>query len=583
MLPTMQTPTVSERDRSRGNLVAVLLLLALGLVVLGGYVALHFVLDDRLPVNARIAGVDVGFQTTAEARRTLTSELEGGLDDPVRLTLDAQTYEFTPEEVGFELDVEASVDQTGAGSVWNPLTMIRLLLGSATYPAAVEVDDAALDAQIAEIADAVDRDVVEGRIAYRGTRPVVTQPKSGREVDQERTREVVLEAYPSTQSSLTLPAEVTDPVIESDAISEFVATTAEPAVAQPVTIRAGGKTATLKPRQFAPAVSYEVVGDALEPQVNADRLARPLARATRKIGRAGVDATVEIRSGRPKVVAGRAGIGVGAPAVADALVGVLDERGAARRISVQPTKQPPDVTVKDARGWGIDEKISSFTTNFPYAEYRNVNQGRAASLVNGTILQPGDTFSFNDTVGERTVANGFTTGTMISNGVFREDLGGGVSQVATTLYNAGFFAGLEDVEHKPHSFYISRYPTGREATVAWPTVDLRFKNTLDHAVLIQAWVTPSTPSRQGAMNVVMWGTKQYDVSAGLSARRNLRSPGIRYDPSDRCVPQSGVTGFDVDVYRTLRRGGEVVAEETITAHYNAADTVRCEKAPGGGD
>jgi vancomycin resistance protein YoaR len=94
--------------------------------------------------------------------------------------------------------------------------------------------------------------------------------------------------------------------------------------------------------------------------------------------------------------------------------------------------------------------VSRFTTDFPHSPYRNTNLGRAAELIDGTILEPGETFSLNDTVGERTAANGFTKGIIISNGVFKEDFGGGVSQVATTTFNAAFFAGLEDVEHKPH-------------------------------------------------------------------------------------------------------------------------------------
>ena len=80
-------------------------------------------------------------------------------------------------------------------------------------------------------------------------------------------------------------------------------------------------------------------------------------------------------------------------------------------------------------------------------------------------------------MGERTEANGFTKGYIISDGILVQDLGGGVSQIATTLFNAMFFAGLEDVEHKPHSFYIDRYPIGREATVAWGAVDLRSPTT----------------------------------------------------------------------------------------------------------
>ena len=115
-----------------------------------------------------------------------------------------------------------------------------------------------------------------------------------------------------------------------------------------------------------------------------------------------------------------------------------------------------------------------FTTYFPYLEYRNVNIGRAAELINGTVLKPGETFSLNGVVGERTRANGFTEGFIIQGGKFKKELGGGVSQSATTTYNAMFFAGLKDIEHQPHTLYIDRYPPGREATVAWPSLDLKF-------------------------------------------------------------------------------------------------------------
>ena len=101
----------------------------------------------------------------------------------------------------------------------------------------------------------------------------------------------------------------------------------------------------------------------------------------------------------------------------------------------------PEFTTEDAEALGIKEQVSEFTTYFPYAEYRNTNIGRAAELVDGTIVAPGETFSLNGTVGERTAENGFTKGFIISNGIFKEDLGGGVSQMATTTFNAAFFGG----------------------------------------------------------------------------------------------------------------------------------------------
>jgi vancomycin resistance protein YoaR len=185
----------------------------------------------------------------------------------------------------------------------------------------------------------------------------------------------------------------------------------------------------------------------------------------------------------------------------------------------------------------------------------------------------------NDTVGERTAANGFTKGTIISGGVFREELGGGVSQVATTTYNAAFFAGMDDVEHHPHAFYLDRYPMGREATLYYGSLDLRFKNSTKYGVLINAWVNRSTPGRQGEMHVQMWSTKVWDIKAGLSEKRNLRKPGKQYDDTKRCVPQPAIQGFDVDVHRTFMRGGKVVKRETDTAVYQAADHVICGKKP----
>ena len=172
--------------------------------------------------------------------------------------------------------------------------------------------------------------------------------------------------------------------------------------------------------------------------------------------------------------------------VSGAFLELVTQPEGEREMKVEATVAEPDFTTEDAQALKIKEQVSTFTTYYPYAEYRNINIGRAAELVDGTMLKPGETFSLNDTVGERTGENGFTEGFIISDGIFKEDLGGGVSQMATTTFNAMFFAGLKDVEHKPHSFYIDRYPVGREATVAWGSVDLRFQNDTPYGVLIHA-------------------------------------------------------------------------------------------------
>ncbi len=292
-----------------------------------------------------------------------------------------------------------------------------------------------------------------------------------------------------------------------------------------------------------------------------------------------VDATVKLVDGRPKVIPAKPGVKLDAARISADFLAALKKTGAERSLTVQAEVANADFSTKDAEKLGIKEKISSFTTEFPYAEYRNINIGRAAQLVNGTVIKPGETFSLNGVVGERTAENGFTTGFMISNGIFKEDLGGGVSQMATTSFNAGFFGGMTDVEHKPHSFYIDRYPVGREATVAWPSLDMAWKNDTPYGVLIQSGIRRATPSTQGSVTVTLWSTKYWDITTRTGERYNFTSPATRTLPAgDGCVPNRGYGGFDIDVWRYWRKhaNGTLVRTEKFHTTYTPSDTVVCK-------
>ncbi len=185
----------------------------------------------------------------------------------------------------------------------------------------------------------------------------------------------------------------------------------------------------------------------------------------------------------------------------------------------------------------------------------------------------------NDIVGERTRENGFVDGFIISNGIFKEDLGGGVSQLATTLFNGMFFAGLKDIEHKPHSLYIDRYPVGREATVAFGALDMRFQNDTPYGVLVQASVNPASPGGQGELNVTMYSTKIWDITTDESPRRSFTEPGSRTLTTSDCTPNTGYGGFTIDVFRYFRKAGQSELERTekFTTVYNPSDTVICKK------
>src|SRR5205085_9294040 len=138
-----------------------------------------------------------------------------------------------------------------------------------------------------------------------------------------------------------------------------------------------------------------------------------------------------------------------------------------------------------ARRLGITGEVSTFTTMHPAGQPRVTNIHLAANVLNNTVVEPGQTFSLNEKLGPRTPEKGYVKAPILVEDGFGEDYGGGVSQLTTTLYNAVFFGGYADAEHSPHHFYISRYPMGREATINYPSVDLKFRNDTTHGLLIR--------------------------------------------------------------------------------------------------
>jgi vancomycin resistance protein YoaR len=562
--------------RHLGRKLLLALVLVLGVLYLAGW----FLTGVRMPANATIGGVDVGGRSPSAAREALDEALTPRVDREIELVSGKKEFRVKPQDAGLALDVDRSVDQAGGRRSWDPRDMIALVAGQHDEAPALDVDDAALQSAIGTISASVDREVVEAQISFRDAEPVPREPRPGRVVSRSQTAAAIRAAYLVDDDPIRVPTVAVEPTVDSEGLAEAVRTVAKPAVSGPVTLRVGDKKVALPVSAYAPALVIRVESGRLVPHLDPKKLAKPLTGSTTGIGRKAVDATVRIEDGKPVVVPGKSGVGLQPGEMARKLEPVLTETGSRRSVTIRAKVVEPAFTTKDAKALRIREKISDFTTQFPYAEYRNTNQGRAAELIDGTIVEPGEIFSFNDVVGERTEANGFVTGTVINGGVFREELGGGVSQVATTTYNAAFFGGMDDTEHHPHAFYIDRYPVGREATVYYGSLDLRWKNPTKYGVLVRSYVVKSTPSSPGQMHVELWSTKVWDkIEAGQSKKRNARKPGTQYDDTSRCVAQAPVEGFDIDIYRRFVRDGDVVKTETDTANYQAADKVVCGKKP----
>ncbi|MFB7056356.1 VanW family protein [Streptomyces vinaceus] len=533
---------------------------------------------DAIADGTHVRGVDIGGMSRTEAKTALDRALGPAAAAPIELRIGDRTEKAAPAAFGLSLDTAATVDRAAqAGS--DPFTVIGRLVTPAEnreVEPVIRTDGPTSAAEVGRIA-AAGRPARDGDITFEDGTARATAPVTGVAVRADQAAETVRAAYLRPQGgAVALPVDHKAPAVGQQETARALKEFAEPAMSGPVTLSVAGKTVTLTPAELGKHLSVEPDAQGrLVPRLDAKALmaepavARQIAAATSPSR----GATFRVDSAGRAVVAqdGRSGVQVTEKAFADAVVPLLTRTGAARTGEVAVTTVHPRLTAENAARLGIKEEMSSFTVKFPAAPYRTTNIGRAVELINGSVVMPGETWSFNKTVGERTKENGFVDGIMINDGQFVKSPGGGVSAVATTMYNAMFFAGVHPLEHGAHSFYIERYPEGREATVAWGTLDLRWKNDSGHAIYVKAESTDTS------VTISLLGTKKYEeIRATQGPRTNTTPPAKRTGSGPTCEVQTPLEGFDVSVDRVFVQGGQEVKRETYRTHYTPRDEVTCD-------
>ena len=376
-----------------------------------------------------------------------------------------------------------------------------------------------------------------------------------------------------TDKPVKVPTVVVDPAVDSEGLAEAMKTIAEPAVSGPVTLAVGDKKVSLPVTAYTPALVVHVEDNELKPYIDPKKLAEPLTDSVTGIGKKAVDATVRIENGKPVVVPGKEGVGLQPEEMAQKLLPVhRQDRRRAQGLDHGQGRRPA-VHDRGRQGAQDHRAHQQLHDAVPVRRVPQHQPGSCRSAAQRNDRQAGRDVQLQQDrrradCRQRLHDRHRDQRRRVPRGARRRRLPGRHDDCTTPA----FFGGMDDVEHHPHAFYINRYPVGREATVYYGSLDLRWKNSTKYGVLIRAWVNKSTPSSAGQMHVELWSTKVYDIKAGQSARRNFRSPGKQYDDTDRCVPQGPIQGFDIDIYRTFYQGGKKVKSETDTARYQAADT-----------
>jgi len=544
--------------------LGVLLLLTLG------YIGAASALADQVPFNSTIGGVSVGGMGSEAAVAKLEEEFAGRATAPIEVSAGEAFDTLEPAAAGLAVDAAGSVaDVTGFSLA--PSRMWQHIVGAGRVSVDSAVDDAALTAALTDLASRVDTAPVDGAVTFVAAVPQAVTPVPGQRVDVAAAASLLSESWLTAAQPIAIPTTEVPPAADQAAVDEAL-TQAASVVSGPVTVRAGGRDVSVAPALFADSLSYAPDGSGgLELQADGAVLRDVVLSLDPAVETAPVNASVSLENGAPVIVPAVNGVVLDPAVLAAAVTTALaDDRVAL----VEATGEEPEITTAEVEALGIKEVVSTFSTPFPNNAARTENLRLATATITGTIVMPGEEFSLNEALGERTAAKGYGEAGAISNGRYVSDIGGGVSQVSTTLYNATFFAGLEDVTHKPHSFYISRYPEGREATLNWdPRVENKFRNNTDFGILIQAYVA------DGQITVTYWSTKVWDVESVTSQRSNFRSPETIYDTTSGCEAHESSIGFDVSVTRIWKQGGVEVDRETKTTTYLAAPTVICGPKP----
>ncbi|MFJ9344044.1 VanW family protein [Streptomyces sp. NPDC101733] len=568
------------RAGSRTGNRRIALTVAGGAVVLGlgGLYVTGLAAGDDVAAGTRVRGVDIGGMSRAEALRTLDRELGPAAAAPVAMKIGDRVEEVAPDALGLSLDTAATVDRA-TRSGYDPVTVVGRLFDSGErrqVEPVVRMDEDTARAAVGRIGENTRQQVRDGLITFdKGTAKAVT-PQPGISLAEDRAAATLLDAYERGQTGpVVMPVERTAPRIGAEETGRALRQFARPAMSAPVTLTVAGSRMSISPAVLGEHLRMEADGqDRLVPALDSKGLlADPaVARPVREASGTPRDADLGLDNAGRVVVEdhGSTGHQVTEAALGKAVLPLLTRTGEARSGEVATVKVEPDLTSAEAQRLGIKEKLSSFTVNFPAAPYRTTNIGRAVELINGSVVMPGKEWSFNRTVGERTKENGFVDGIMINDGRYVKSPGGGVSAVATTMYNAAFFAGVKPVEHGAHSFYIERYPEGREATVAWGSLDLRWLNDSGHALYVQAESTPTS------LTITLLGTKKYDeVRATKGPRTNITPPAKVTGSGPTCEVQTPLEGFDVTVGRQFVQGGKEVKHEEYKTHYTPRDEVTC--------
>lgn len=548
-----------------GEFIGQLILTVFALILLGCYVWSITV----VPPNTKLLGIEIGTKLPPNVYQEVNIAIRDKVDDPIDIKTPQGLFRFTPQEVGLSIDLPQTVKDINK----NPFVFLRSAVLATEIEPQINIDEVAFKQTLASVVQKNTKPPINATLTTKSGRVITTQASSGTEIDWEKTTQSLKRAWLYEGRSAEVVISFIPPVLNDEDVNKVRSNLAELAVSAPITLEIGARKVTISPAVIGTALNFVPVREKLESRFDEKVIIDEISRLIPNIQSTATDAKFDFIGDRIVVVPAQEGIKF-EPGQLDAALSPAFRQRNNRTVNLDSAVVKPAISTESLEALGIKEQLSSFRQGFDYLPYREINVTQAAKYMDGKILKPGEIFSMNETIKERTTKNGYVKGIYIGEGGrFDLGLGGGVSIITSATWNAAFYAGLERIEQRAHSVHIARYPAGLEATVSWPNLDLKFRNNTDNNVLIKA-----LPERDG-ITISMYGTKIYDrVTSRFGepyALNNNIDRVISYDPN--CLDQEASPGFRINVTREFWKNNTIVETENLLTSYRPSDSIICLK------
>lgn len=467
--------------------------------------------NDKILNGISIMGIDVSKLTQEEATKKIEELIQ--VKETEDITLKYEEYETTinGKQFNIKFDVEKAVNEAyNIGKSGNILTNNYSILWTQLFKKNIQIpiyyDEEALDTKLQDISSKIPGAVKQSSYYIEDENLIIVKGSAGIKVKKDEIKEKIIkqiEQLEEKNTIITIPTEN----IEPDAIDvEKI------------------RNEIYKEPQDA-YVSKEDNKTTVHPHVD------------------GVDFKITIEEAKT----------------------LLEEDKKEYTIPLKITV--PKVKIENLGEEAFPDLLATYTTRYDPTNYnRSNNLTIATKKINGTIMMPGEVFSYNKVVGERTISAGYKEAGAYAGGGVVQSVGGGICQISSTIYNTALLANLEIVDRSNHQFQTSYVPVSRDATVSWGGLDFKFKNTRSYPIKIVA------SAKNGIAKVSFYGIKEeteYDVV--------IQSKTLSYIPytvkyiedstleeGKEVVEQSGYSGCKSEAYRILKLNGKVVSKTLLS-------------------